>query len=212
MNYKALIFDLDGTILDSMPVWVDVDVEFMANHDITPTMEIFNKMKTLGFVESAEYYVEKFNLPMTAQEVMWEIKSIVQHKYRYEVGLKPRVEEFLKQSFDSGIKLCVATATNRELAEISLKRLGIMKYFSFILTGEDVGRGKDSPEIYIRAAELMGFPICDVAVFEDAFHGIKTAKNAGFYVVAVYDKVAENDLAEIEKYCDKFIYNYEELL
>lgn len=210
--FNGIIFDLDGTILDSMPAWENIDREFLAEHDIPAPDGLSERMKTLGFVESASYLVKAFNLPLKPEQVMQRIRELVDRKYRFEIGLKPFVEEFLEEQKNLGTALCVATATFLPLAEVALERLGIAHYFKFAISCAEVGSGKDEPEIYLKAADRLGLPVHEIAVFEDALHCIKTAKTAGFRVVAVYDRSSEFDKAKILPLCDKYIESYEELL
>lgn len=212
LRFKAIIFDLDGTLLDSMPAWGNIDIEFLAENNILPPQGLSDIMKTLSFTESAQYFVDAFNLSISSQQVMDRIREMVDEKYRYVIELKPYVHDFLKLQALLGVKMCIASATHHELAEIALKRLEIYDCFEFVLTCADVGYGKENPEIYLRAAEKLGFPIEDVTVFEDALHCVKTAKAVGFPVVGIYDKSAHNDAVEIQKYCDKYILGYDELL
>lgn len=209
---RGIIFDLDGTILDSMPAWENIDREFLAEYDIEAPPELGEIMKTLGFVESAGYLVKAFNLPVKADAVMQRIRELVDRKYRYEIGLKPFMEEFLAEQKSLDTTLCIATATYLPLAQIALERLGIAHYFKFVISCAEVGSGKDEPEIYLTAAKRLGLPIDEITVFEDALHCIKTAKAAGFCVVAVYDKSSKYDKVQILEHCDKYIESYEELL
>lgn len=212
MEKSALIFDLDGTLIDSMPAWEDIDCEFLAENNIERPDWLTEIMKTLSFVQSADYFIEKFNLPLTRQQVMQRIRELVDKKYRFEIQLKPFVIDFLKIQHKKGVKMCVATATHKELATVALERLGIAQYFKFILTCQDVGCGKDEPDIYLKAVELLGTEIQETAIFEDALHCIKTAFSVGFYIVGIYDKSSDAESIEIRKYCNKYIESFEELV
>ena len=210
MNYKAIIFDLDGTLLDSMKVWDDVDERFIANHNITVPKNFKEIMKTLSFEQSAQYFIDEFHLDMTVKQVTDEFKITAEHEYENIIPLKPYVREFLEAN--KNLKMCVATATDTKLAEAALKRLGVLKYFDFILTCTEVGKSKESPEIFIEAAKRMKTDVYEAVVVEDSVHAALTAKKAGFNVLGIYDEYSDNDKEKMQKICDKFILSYKDML
>lgn len=212
MNAKGIIFDLDGTLLDSMTIWSEVDGAFLAENGITPPEGLSDILKTLSFTDSAQYFIDEFHLPMTREQVMDRIRELVDRKYRYEVGLKPFVKEFLEKQLSLGVKMCVATATHTELAALALARLEILKYFEFVLTCADVGKGKEEPDIFLKAAEMLGAFPEETAVFEDSLHCVKTAAKTGFYTVGIYDELSGKDVPEMKKTCSRYIMSFKELL
>jgi len=118
--------------------------------------------------------------------------AIVDDFYRYEAQLKPHLKEFLAQLHETGVKMCIATATERSLVEAALARCGVLDYFSEIFTCSSVGAGKDEPTIYREALNFLGTDRTNTMVFEDSLHALTTAKKDGFYTTAVYDSHEEN--------------------
>lgn len=211
MNTKAAIFDLDGTLLDSMPAWDSIGAEFLVLQGIEPPGDLNETLKTLSFAQSAQYFIEAFNVELSVAEIIASINSMVEDKYRYSIKLKPIVKQFLEKLKSEHVQLCIATATEKSLAEQALKRLGVLHFFDFIITCGEVGCGKDNAAIYLKAAEKLGYASSEIVVFEDALYCIKTAKAAGFYVVGVYDRSSQSDFEEIKRTSDCTILSFEEM-
>lgn len=208
MNFKGLIFDLDGTLIDSMNVWTEIDAEFLREYNIDMPINFYEDIKDLSFADTAIYFSEKLGIPMNPTDIMDKFNFMAREKYEKIVPLKKGVYEFIKQEKKKGTKLCVATANNKDLTILALKRLGIYDSMEFILTCDEICSGKGTPDIYIKCAEKMGLEISETAVFEDILRGVISAKSAGFYVVAVEEKTAFDDIDEIKKKCDLFIEDY----
>ena len=208
MNFKGLIFDLDGTLIDSMNVWTEIDAEFLKEYNIDMPVNFYEDIKDLSFADTAIYFSETLGIPMNPKDIMDKFNAMAREKYEKIVPLKKGVYEFISQEKKKGTKLCVATANNKELTILALKRLGIYDSMEFILTCDEISSGKGTPDIYIKCAEKMGFEISETAVFEDILRGVISAKSAGFYVVAVEEKTAFDDIDEIKKKCDLFIEDY----
>ena len=142
-----------------------------------------------------------------------EMNGLMDRHYREDISLKPGVKAYLRRLKEKGVRMCVASATSKELVEACLKRLGAADYFEAFLSCEDVGAGKTHPDIYLEAAQRMGAKPKDAAVYEDALYAAETAKKAGFYVVGVYDenscKTAE-EKKRLEDVSDEIIENWEE--
>ena len=209
---KYIIFDMDGTLLDSLSVWADSDRELINGYgyDYDPKHSL--AMKKMHFDSACEYLVEAFSLPFSAEETGKRILEIVEKRYLSDIPLKDGAEEFLKAAHSAGIKMCVATSNKKTLAENALKARGIMQYMKFVLTSDEVGCGKESPEIFLKAAELLGAKPDQATVFEDSIHAVLSAKKAGFRVVGVYDPLCEEEFAEIGKFADITIKSFGELL
>lgn len=210
INY--IIFDMDGTLLDSLSVWADSDREFITSFGIGYDPKHSLAMKKMHFDSACEYLVKVFSLPFSAEETGKRILEIVEEHYINGVPLKDGAEEFLAAAYKAGVKMCVATSNKKALAEASLNAKGIMEYMEFIITSDEVGGGKESPDIFLKAAEMLGANPNETAVFEDSIHAVMSAKSAGFKVVGVYDKLCPEEFDEIEKYADITIKSFTELL
>lgn len=210
INY--IIFDMDGTLLDSLSVWVDSDREFLTGLGFEYSSECSLAMKKMHFDSACEYLVRKYSLPFSAEETGKRILAIVEEHYIGGVPLKDGAAEFLEYAKKSGVKMCIATSNKKALAEASLEAKGIKKYFEFVLTSDEVGCGKESPEIFLNAAERLGAVPENTAVFEDSIHAVHSAKAAGFKVVGVYDPLCEDEFTEIKKYADMSVMSFTELL
>ncbi|MBE6845425.1 MAG: HAD family phosphatase [Ruminococcus sp.] len=202
MKYKGIIFDLDGTLLDSMSVWENVDRDFLLENNAVYTTDVSDVVKKMTIQQSAEYFRTQFNLPHSCEYIINRIEEMVSEQYCRHIPLKKGVYEALKKLLESGIKMCVATATYNSLVNAALKRLGIYDMFEFVLTCSDVGSGKDKPDIFYKAAEKLLCDTSEVIVVEDSLHCIETAKKAGFFTIAVYDEIARNDRAKILEISD----------
>lgn len=212
MRLQSAIFDMDGTLLDSMPIWDDLGPNLLRANGIEPGPELRDKLRVVTVREGAVYCKEAYGLPQTVDEIVAAAEGQVEDFYFHQVQAKPGVQKFLSLLKMEGVWMYVATATDRRLAEAALKHAGIDRYFRGMLTCPEVGYGKnDSPEIYEMAMRRLRSTKKDTVVFEDALHAIQTAKNAGFRVCAVYDPSAEADQAEIQALSDYYIRSFEEM-
>ncbi len=211
MRFKGIIFDLDGTLLDSMSVWENVDRDFLEENGCVYSPVVSDTVKKMTIYDSADYFKREFSLEHSCEYIINRIEEMVSEKYFYSIPLKNGVYETVKRLHEGGIKMCVATATYNRLAEAALKRLGLYDMLDFILTCSDVGSGKDDPEIFLRSAEKMGFDISETAVIEDSLHCIETAKKADFFTIGIYDTIAEGEWEKICEISDIAVKNINEI-
>jgi len=188
MDKSFAIFDMDGTLVDSMPYWENLATEFLRNKGVqTISPDILEQIKPMTMTESAALFIEEYGLPGTAERVAAEMNAMMDEHYRKDIPLKPGVRAYLEALHRKGIVMCVASATAVELMEACLTRLGVAQYFSFLLSCETVGAGKNRPDVYWESAKRLGAEPAEIAVYEDALYAAETAKSAGFYTVAVRD-------------------------
>lgn len=211
-QFECAIFDLDGTILDSTDLWNKIDRDFFAERNLILPEDYAKKISPLGFHGAAVYTVERFKLKESVEEVLRVWHSMAVERFKNEIGLKPFAKEYLKHLKNNKIKLCIATASNRELFEPALERNGVLDCFDSITTISEVKRGKGFPDIYLKAAQTAGSDVSRCVVFEDILEGIKGAKLGGFYTVGVYDKQSAKDANKIREISDKYITDYSELM
>ena len=210
MKIKGAIFDLDGTMLDSMTFWKTLSNNYMKSLGVEAEKDLNAKLLTMSIEQSAAYLKERYKMDKSETEITEDINNLVGDYYLKEVKLKDGVGEFLDFLWCNGVKMCVATATIKERAVSALKRIGIEKYFEDVITCSEVGIGKTNPLIYNEALKIINTPKEETYVFEDALYALKTAKNAGFKTVGVYDESEENQL-ELEMYSDIYLKSYEKI-
>ena len=209
MDKQYAIFDMDGTLVDSMVYWKNLAKEYLALQGITHIPEmILEKIKPMTMIESATLFIEKFGLHGTPESVVKEMNALMDAHYYKDIPLKKGIKEYLNKLYNSGTTMCVASATEVSLVEACLKRLGINEYFSFLLSCETIGVGKSKPNIYYEAAKRLGAEPSDIAVYEDALYAAETAKKAGFYVVGVFDENAKKNFASLKEISDEIIIDW----
>lgn len=210
---SGAILDMDGTVLDSMPFWENVGIRYLLDRgiDIPDIPELALRLKTTTVPMAARIYQEEFGVADSVDEIVDEIHGMIAQGYREIAPLKPNAQRAIEQMREHGVKLCIATATDRALAEAAFGRLGVLDDFEFILTCQDLGTSKNEPYIFDRAAELLDVPKEGIAVFEDSLHAIQTASAAGYRTVGVYDRSSEPELGEIKSLCESFIDDWSQL-
>lgn len=211
-NFKGAIFDLDGTVLDSMWVWDEVDKKFLGKRGIAVPDDYLEQIAHIGYTAAAAYTIERFGLDETEENIVAEWSSLAADAYAHDVVLKPYAKDFLIQLKNNGVRLSVATASNALFFEPALKRCGIYDLFDAFTTSDEVARGKGFPDIYLLAAQKIGLTADECIVFEDIYAGIKGAADGGFYTIGVYDKYSLRERDRIVSCADMYIYGYDELI
>lgn len=211
MRLQSAIFDMDGTLLDSMGMWRTLGSVLAENHGAVPPPGLDRQVASLGLWEGTAYCKKLFGLSESVEELVQEIWGRIEDFYRHEVRPKPGLVRFLSILKMEGVWMYVATATDRPLAEAALKTAGIDGYFRGIVTTREAGQGKrEGPEVYERALRRLRSTKKDTVVFEDALHALRTAHEAGFRTAAVYDE-SEPDQEEMRRLAEYYIRSFEEM-
>ncbi len=206
---RGAIFDLDGTLVDSMGVWHRIDDEFLGRRGFPADETYKQAVKTMKYETAAHYTIERYHLSESPEEVMAEWDSMALHEYRYNIKCKPGVAEFLRCLKSQGIKIALATVSHRALLEAVLKGNDIFDLFDVLTDVSQVSRGKEEPDLYLLAAMQMGLKPQECMVFEDVLLGINSAKRGGFYTCGVKDHSSEDEEMEIRKAADYFVESFD---
>lgn len=205
---NGVIFDVDGVILDSMALWDNVPMWYLQKQNIQAEENLGRKMFEMTMYEGALYLQEQYLPKSAVEEILAGVKETVFEYYQNKVQMKSGVEETLKWISEQKIPMTVATSTEKASIIAAFKRLQISRYFKRIFTCEEVGVGKNEPDIYQKAQHHMHTIPETTLVIEDSLFAIRTAKNAGYRVVGVYDKESEIDQEEIKKLADYYVTSF----
>ena len=211
-DIKAVIFDMDGTLLDSMWVWTEVDRIYIEKYDLAVPDDFHKAIEGMSFTETAQYFLDTFpNLHLTIEEVKKEWVELSRELYRTKVKLKPGAKDFLKKMYEKEIRLGIATSNTRQLVEEVLEALHVDRFFSAICTACEVKAGKPAPDVYLKAAEELQVRTENCLVFEDVPNGILAGKNAGMRVCAVDDVFSRPYDTEKRQLADYYIHDYRDI-
>ena len=209
---KGAIFDVDGTILDSMNVWYKITDSFFKLHGLVLTDEKAEAYKEMTLEESLPQISYEFGLGMTFSEIFEEFRALMSVEYEYNIELKPGVDTYLKRLHDDGIKIAVATSGYEGMCKSAFKRLGIIDYIDAYAFSSEVGVNKGQPDIYLLAAKRIGAEPAQCMVYEDIVLGIGSAKKAGFKTCAIYDDTNKNETLLLKQLSDRYITGWKDLL
>lgn len=205
---EGAIFDLDGTLLDSMPYWENLGENYLVKCGKTPHPDIRFHFKRLTLEGSAIFMKREYGLEESIEEIAAGIMAGIQDAYFESIPLKPGAAVMLEELHERGVLMCVATATERPCAEAALERLGIAQYFSHVFTCSEAGASKTEPLIFEQALAHLGTPRASTVVFEDALHAMETAHAAGFPLVAVSEPASKDDLQAIRELADVYVHQF----
>ncbi|MCH3971565.1 MAG: HAD-IA family hydrolase [Oscillospiraceae bacterium] len=204
MQVKYAVFDMDGTLLDSMHVWENVGETVLRRHGVQAPAGLSRRMRDMT-VEDAAHYFQTLGVQDSVENLENEINEIPYERYLKEVQPKPGAVAFLQRLHRQGTPMCIVSSTDKKSICAAFDRLGITQLFDFILSTNDFGSGKDRPDIFYEAARRMGGTPAETVVFEDALYAIRTAKKAGFLVTAMEDAEAAPERPEIERLADLYL-------
>ena len=202
---KGVIFDIDGVLLDSLGIWDDLGARYLKSIGVKPEEGLNDVLFSMSMEQGASYLNGHYNLQKSDAEVHVGLSQMLEDFYFNEVHPKPGAKELLEFVKAKGIKITAATSSPRLHIEKALERNGMLKYFDKIFTNSEVGASKHSPEIYNRAAAFLGTKPSDTLVFEDSLYALKTAGNAGFNTVGVYDLKGEKDQEGVKNTGDHYV-------
>lgn len=210
--FDAAIFDLDGTIIDSMGMWKDISIESMQNRNVIINDDIIKKLEVMTFNESAEYLVNLYQLNELPQALISDWNEMAYKYYSNHFKLKSGVLQYLNYLKDNKVKLAIATSCMRDLCMAVLENNNVIHFFDEIVLSTEIGSNKSKPDIYLHTAKKLDVPPKECMVYEDILIAIKSARLAGMTVTAVYDEYAAHEMAEIKKNAHFFINSFDELL
>ncbi len=190
---KNLIFDVDGTILDSMPMWARLDIDYLESMGYHPEPDFCTRVKMMTIKDASVFIRDFFGVEKSPETICHEIMGIAYSHYEKDLLLKEGALELLKHLKGQGYKIVVATANEYDMVEKCLKRNGIMDYIEGMVTCTMVGCSKQKPDVYLKACEIAGATVEESVIFEDSSFAINTAINAGFDVVGVYDDTEKDN-------------------
>ncbi len=211
MEFKVAIFDLDGTLIDSNGVWEKLDRIIFENLGISADEKFFNEAAAMTYEAIYKKMVE-FGAKISFEEFLSEINRLAFKEYSENVPLKEGVYEYLVKLKKCGVKIALATASPKILYDAVLKNCKIHEFFDLTLSVDDVGKGKDFPDIYLKAAEFFHAKNEDCAVFEDVLTGILTANSIGMKTIGVYDSYSSYLEEILRENSQKYIKSFNEML
>lgn len=192
MKIKGAIFDMDGTLVDSLMfwdyLWRQIGINYMSDETFKPSEEVDKNVRTMIYSDAMKYVREYYSIPCSESEFLKFSTDGLENFYRYEVKVKAGAHELLSYLKSQNIKLCLASASITEHIKIALDACALSEYFECVFSCADIGVGKDRPDIYLKAKDALALDIGDICVVEDSFVAIETAKGAGFLTVGVFDK------------------------
>ena len=204
---KYAIFDLDGTLVDSMPVWDRMILDILDKYGVSYPDNILEILTPLGTIAGAEYLI-KLGLDMTVEEIRQAEAAYIVKPYRESIPLKKGVMEYLRSLKDRGVKMCVLTASPHAFIDPCLKRLGIWDYFEYIVSTDDIGVTKSDTRAFEIMLEKLGAKPHETVMFDDNLGALETAAQAGLKTCGVYDKSSAASTKEIKSICDMYIENF----
>jgi len=210
--FQAVIFDLDGTLIDSMSIWRQVDQEFLGKRGIPVPDDLFAHLpKGNSYNQTALYFKERFALPDSVEDIMREWTEAVRWHYQHDMKLKDGVRDVINSLYNLQIPLAIGTSNHDDLVNVVLELHQLKQYFPIVVTGTDDMLGKPFPDIFLKVARQLQTEPAGCIVIEDTLNGIRAAKAAGMYAIAIYDHDADAERENIKAEADYYAESYEQV-
>lgn len=208
---KGAIFDIDGTLLDSMPIWENAGARYLDTLGIKAKPDLKERLDALSLPEGALYMQKEYGLCVSTEDILEGVNQVVKDFYYKEALMKPGAYALVKRLRENGVKLIIATATDKKMAKAALIRNGIWEDFKGMITCEEAGAGKTSSKIFELAREKLQTKKEETWVFEDSLYAVKTAAKAGFPVCSIYDEYSTKNVREIQDVSDIYVRDFSEI-
>lgn len=209
MDFEAAIFDLDGTLLDSMKIWERIDTTFLQKRGLPVPSNYVTEICARSFEEAAQYTIDLFALPDSIDGIISEWNEMAEYEYSNTVILNPDAYNYLTRLKSQGIKLAVATGLPERLFRPCLANNNVLELFDVLCSTDEVMCGKEHPDVFLLASQRLRTPPSRCIVFDDVLPAIKSAKQAGMLACGVYDKYSSHNRTEIERIADAYIFSFQ---
>lgn len=207
----GIVFDCDGTLLDSMVVWREMEAELARRADVTLTAADTDKLTTLTIPECGAFFNEHFGLGESGEAVVAMVDQIMLEFYRTRVEERPGALAFVRALAEHGVRMSVASSSPQAYLQAGLTRCGFTPYLDAIVSVDDVGVSKREPAVWDRARELMGTPLETTWGMEDSVYAVRTLQAAGYKTLGIYDCDLSGTYEELLAACDHAVRSFEEL-
>jgi len=211
-KYEAVLFDMDGTLVDSMWVWNKIDKDFLTKYKFEVPETLKADIQGMSYYQTACYFKDTFKLEESIEEIISTWDQMALETYKNEVPIKSGAEGFIKTLRDNGIKTAICTSNSRFLTEAVLEKYPVLRLIDVVITSDEVREGKPSPDVYLTGASKLSVNPCKCLVFEDLPNGILAGKNAGMTTCTIDDGFSAKLIDQKVKLADFYIHDYEDLL
>ena len=207
-DIKGVIFDMDGTLIDSLMLWdilwKRLGEKFLQDESFRPSEDVDKAVRTMTLKDAMEHLHCIYSIGSCGEELLETANEIIENFYSNEVQVKKGVMEFLEFCYENGIKMCIASATDIHLIQIAMEHCRLEKYFPKIFSCAEIGKGKEEPDIYFKAMEYLGTQVHETCILEDSHIAIRTASRIGTKTVGIYDRFNYGQ-EEMQKIADVYI-------